>query len=102
MKNQTSQTGKPPPPPKKRFFSYTNNRRDLKLGTRIPEMLCFTPIKTEPSRDSPARAISTGSDLGRPPCELVKPSDGISHVIHGTDSSLDIRLFAHIFGTVRV
>ena len=39
----------------------------LKCGTRIPELLCYQFMKTEPSRDPQLRAISTGSDLGRPP-----------------------------------
>ena len=43
----------------------------LKFVTRIPEVLCYSPIKTESSRDSQPRAISTGSDLGRSPYELV-------------------------------
>ena len=66
MENQTSQNWKPP----KRFFSKAINRSDLNLGTRIPELLCYSSIKTEPSRDPQLRAISTESDLGRPPYEL--------------------------------
>ena len=52
--------------PRVRFFSKTVNRKDLKVGTRIPELLCYAPIKTELSRDPQPGAISTGSDPGRP------------------------------------
>ena len=77
MKNQTSQNRNPP----QRFFSKTIYRRDLNFGTRIPELLCYRSMKTEPSRDPQSRTISTGSDLGRPPYELVgqarKKSDNV-------------------------
>ena len=33
-----------------RFFTKTVKRRGLKLGTRIPELLCYAPIKPEPTR----------------------------------------------------
>ena len=52
-----------PPTPSRR----TTELILLKFGTRVSKLLCYSSMNTEPRRDPQSRAISTGSDLDRPP-----------------------------------
>ena len=55
---------------------------------------------TRPRTSPQSRNISTRSDLGQPPYELVGQARK-SRIIYGIDSLRDLKPFAYIFRTLR-
>ena len=90
----------------KRYVKKGHHRRTteptaLKLGTRIPELLCYSFMKRNRTETLQSRAINNGSDLGRPSCEL---TDQVleCQIKLRIDKQWESKPFARIFGALRL